>query len=202
MLTSSAGHTSLINWREKELINEMNLKEKIEDSKFLHNDEMYALSQKSHTFIYDSRGIELHKLDRSLGLEYLPYHFLLASYDQKKLRYYDTTTGHVIADHVARNPYTVMRQNRSNAIIALGSSKGVVEWWTPGNGLPGVKLFVGSPLSDIAFHKGYMVTAADTIKVWDSRTLKVLHEYPLHRKLNSLEISQTGLLALNYGYKV
>ena len=87
---------------------------------------MYALSQNSHTFIYDNRGIELHKMDKSLGLEYLPYHFLLASFDQRKLRYYDTTTGHVIADHVARNPYTVMRQNRSNAIIALGSAKGVV----------------------------------------------------------------------------
>jgi hypothetical protein len=29
---------------------------------------MYALSQPNHTFIYDNRGIELHKLDRSLGL--------------------------------------------------------------------------------------------------------------------------------------
>ncbi len=144
----------------------------------------------------------MHKLDKSLGLEYLPYHFLLASYDQRKLKYYDTTTGQVIADHVARNPYTVMRQNRSNAIIALGSSKGVVEWWTPGNGVPGVKLFVGSSVSDIGFYKGYMVTASENIKIWDSRMLKVLHEYPLHRKLNSLEISQTGLLALNYGFKV
>jgi len=51
---------------------------------------------------------------------------LLVSYDQKKLKYYDTTTGYIIADHVARNPYTIMRQNRSNGIIALGSSKGVV----------------------------------------------------------------------------
>jgi hypothetical protein len=56
----------------------------------------------------------------------LPYHFLLVAYDQRKLKYYDTTTGHVIADHIARNPYTVMRQNPSNAIIALGSAKGTV----------------------------------------------------------------------------
>lgn len=87
---------------------------------------MFALSQVSNTFVYDNRGIQLHKLDRSLGIQYLPYHFLLVSYDQKKLKYYDTTTGHIIADHIARNPYTVMRQNRSNGIIALGSSKGVV----------------------------------------------------------------------------
>jgi hypothetical protein len=47
-----------------------------------------------------------------------------------------------------------------------------------------------------------MITASDNIKVWDSRMLKVVHEYPLHRKVNSLQISQTGLLALNYGFKV
>ena len=61
-----------------------------------------------------------------MGLEYLPYHFLLVTYDQRKLKYYDTTSGQVIADHVARNPYTVMRQNHSNGVIALGSSKGTV----------------------------------------------------------------------------
>ena len=122
-------------------------------------------------------------------MEYLPYHFLLATYDQRKLRYYDTTTGHVIADHVAKNPYTVMRQNPSNAIIALGSSKGTVEWWTPGIGTPAIKMFVGAGISDIGFHKGYMYTAAESLKVWDSRMLKVLHTYPLERKLNSLEVS-------------
>jgi hypothetical protein len=59
-------------------------------------------------------------------LEYLPYHFLLVTYDRRKLRYYDTTNGQIIADHIAKNPYTVMRQNPSNGIIALGSSKGTV----------------------------------------------------------------------------
>lgn len=87
---------------------------------------MFALTQSSGTYIYDSRGIELHKLDNSLGLEYLPYHFLLVTYDNRKLKYYDTTTGHIVADHNARSPYTVMRQNPSNAIIALGSAKGTV----------------------------------------------------------------------------
>lgn len=99
-------------------------------------------------------------MDKMFELEYLPYHFLLAGYDRKKLRYYDTTTGHVVADHVAKNPYTVMRQNPSNAVIALGSSKGVVEWWTPGVGTPAIKLFVGAGITDIAFHKGYMYTAS------------------------------------------
>ncbi len=87
---------------------------------------MFALSQPESTFIYDSRGTELHKLPFSLGLQYLPYHFLLAMYDNRKLKYYDTTTGHVVADHHAKNQYNCMTQNRSNAIIALGTAKGVV----------------------------------------------------------------------------
>lgn len=53
-----------------------------------------------------------------------------------------------------------MRQNTSNGIIALGSSKGTVQWWTPGVGTPPVKLFVGGGITDIGFHKGYMFTAA------------------------------------------
>lgn len=132
----------------------------------------------------------------------MPYHFLLATYDQRKLKYYDTTTGHTIADHVARNPYTVMRQNASNAIIALGSAKGTVEWWTPGVGTPQVKLFVGAGITDIGFHKGYMFTAAEDIKVWDSRMLKVVNTYPILRKVTSIELSQSGLLAVNYGFRM
>jgi hypothetical protein len=50
----------------------------------------------------------------------------MVTYDQRKLKYYDITNGQIIADHVAKNPYTVMRQNKSNGIIALGSSKGTV----------------------------------------------------------------------------
>jgi hypothetical protein len=63
-------------------------------------------------------------------------------------------------------------------------------------------VFVGSAVTDVNFYKGYMITASDNIKVWDSRMLKVLTEYPLHRKVNSIEVSQTGLLGINYGYKV
>lgn len=103
---------------------------------------------------------------------------------------------------MAKNPYTVMRQNPSNAIIALGSSKGTVEWWTPGSGSAQVKIFVGAGVTDIGFHKGYMATAAENIKIWDSRMLKVLHTYPITRKVNSIEFSQSGLLAVNYGFRL
>lgn len=79
-----------------------------------------------------------------------------------------------------------MSQNRSNAVIALGTSKGVVEWWTPGVGSSQVELFVGGKVDSIGFHKGYMYTLADQLKVWDSRMLKVLHTHALPRRGRNL----------------
>lgn len=57
LLASSMGHLSLLDWREKELILEINLKERISGGSFLHNDEMLALCQPQSTYIYDNRGI-------------------------------------------------------------------------------------------------------------------------------------------------
>ena len=107
---------------------------------------------------------------------------MLALSDNRKLTYYDTTTGHIVAQHIARNQYTAMSQNKSNAVIALGTSKGVVEWWTPGVGTPGVQLFVGGKVDSIAFHKGYMYTLGSSVKVWDSRMMKLVIEQPLPRR--------------------
>jgi U3 small nucleolar RNA-associated protein 7 len=95
-----------------------------------------------------------------------------------------------------------MTQNKSNAIIAMGTSKGVVEWWTPGIGTPAVQLFVGSKVDGIAFHKGYMYTIADSLKVWDSRMLKLVVEQPLNRRAQGISTSDSGLLAVNHGFKV
>ena len=116
--------------------------------------------------------------------------------------YYDTTTGYVVAQHVAKNRYSAMCQNRSNGVIALGTTKGVVEWWTPGVGTPGVQLFVGSKVSGIGFFKGYMYTLGSSVKVWDSRMLKLIVQQPLPRRAESITVSDSGLLAVNYGFKV
>lgn len=116
----------------------------------------------------------MHKLPSSFAVEYLPYHFLLTLADNRRLKYYDITTGNIVADHAAKNHYTIMKQNKSNAVMALGTSKGVVEWWTPGVGTPAVQLFVGGKVDGIGFHKGYMYTVADQLKVWDTRMLKVV----------------------------
>lgn len=55
---------------------------------------------------------------------------------------------------------------------------------------------------DVGFHRQYMVTASDNIKVWDTRMLKVLHTYHCHRKVSGIELSATGLLGVNYSYEL
>jgi hypothetical protein len=47
-----------------------------------------------------------------------------------------------------------------------------------------------------------MYTVSDDLKIWDSRMLKVLYKMDLQRKVNSLEVSQSGILGLNYGFKM
>jgi U3 small nucleolar RNA-associated protein 7 len=160
------------------------------------------LAQQKHLFVYDNQGTEIHKLPYSEGIEYLPYHFLLASYTPKSLTYYDTSTGVIVAEHSTRQPYTTIRQNHSNAVIALGTAKGTVEWWTPGSGRAAIQLFVGASIVDVAFHKNYMVTASESIKVWDTRMLKVVNQYPTHKTVSGVEISATGILAVNYSHEV
>jgi U3 small nucleolar RNA-associated protein 7 len=63
---------------------------------------MYAVAQKKYLHIYDASGIELHCLrdhQEPKYLEYLPYHFLLASASKLGfIQYLDISMGKTIAE--------------------------------------------------------------------------------------------------------
>ena len=51
-------------------------------ARFLQDQSFFAVAQKKYVFIYDRNGVELHRLKSHIEptrLEFLPYHWLLAS---------------------------------------------------------------------------------------------------------------------------
>jgi U3 small nucleolar RNA-associated protein 7 len=153
----------------------------------------------------------MHRLAKHIQvefLEYLPYHYLLASAGGPAgiLNYQDITTGQMVAEHrtMDNGRCRVMRQNPSNGLMHLGHAGGVVTFWTPAVGGPVVTMQCHTaPVTAIAIDRAghYMASAsaAGDIRVWDLRTYKALHEYRPVRPAISLDISQRGILAAGHG---
>ena len=82
LLAGRKGHVSTMDWRAGKLGCELQLQETVRDAKWLHNDQYFAVAQKKYVYIYDHAGVELHCLKNHIevtNMEFLPYHFLLAS---------------------------------------------------------------------------------------------------------------------------
>lgn len=82
LLAGRKGHVATMDWREGKLGCELQLGETIRDIKWLHNNQYFAVAQKKYVYIYDRNGVELHNLRKHnevTHMEFLPYHFLLAT---------------------------------------------------------------------------------------------------------------------------
>ncbi|KAK3110401.1 putative U3 small nucleolar RNA-associated protein 7 [Teratosphaeriaceae sp. CCFEE 6253] len=188
---------------------ELQLGETVRDAKWLHNNQYFAVAQKRHVYIYDQHGVELHHLDQHIEvthMEFLPYHFLLATVGKAGwLKWHDTSTGKLVAQtSTKQGTPTTLGQNPRNALLHVGHQNGTVSLWSPNTPTPLVQLLCHrGPVRSLALDREgrYMVTAGQDAKmgVWDVRTWKPVHEYFLRRPGASVAVSDRDLTAVGWG---
>ncbi len=211
-LGGRGGRLSLLDCLRFDLKMEIDAGSNVHDVAFLHNETLLATAQQKYVYIYDNRGAEVHCLRSHLkprALQFLPYHFLLASIGQGGyLKYQDVSTGGLISQHRTKlGCCSVLSQNPASAVLYAGHSNGVVTLWSPAMSKPLVSMFTHpSPVTAVAIDPSgtLMVTCGGDgqARVWDLRTFKELHAYFCKRPSVTASISQLGLVALGGGAHV
>ncbi|XP_066842810.1 WD repeat-containing protein 46 [Anser cygnoides] len=209
LLGGRRGHVAALDWQTKALMCEVNVLEAANDVAWLHTETMFAVAQRRWLYVYDNQGLELNCLKSFPGvlrLQFLPYHFLLATANESGfLQYLDISVGKEVAALCTRGGrLAVMAQNPATAIVHLGHSNGTVTLWSPN---------VKEPLVRMLCHRGavraaavdptgtYMATAGldRKLQLWDLRTYRALRGLLLPLGAAELAFSQRGLLAAACG---
>ncbi|KIM42092.1 hypothetical protein M413DRAFT_444560 [Hebeloma cylindrosporum] len=183
-IVGRTGHVSTFDWQTGTVHAELQLQETCRDITFLQDQSFFAVAQKKYVFIYDRDGVEIHCLKAHIEptrLEFLPYHWLLATIGNPGyLKYQDTSTGQLLIEHRTKlGACNAMTQNLHNAVIHLGHQNGCVTLWTPNLPHPAVQLLAHlGPVVSVSVDPSqggrYMATAGrdGTVKVWDCRNWK------------------------------
>ncbi|XP_048450007.1 WD repeat-containing protein 46, partial [Rhincodon typus] len=179
---------------------------------WLHTETMFAAAQKKWLYIYDNQAVELHcvkKFNDVRRMEFLPYHFLLATCNARGfLQYLDVSVGkEVTAICTKAGRLDVMTQNPYNAIIHLGHPQGTVSLWSPNSKEPLVKMLCHrGGVRAIAIDRTgtYMATTGldRKLNIFDIRSYRPLHSYFISSGGNHLAFSQRDLLAVGSGTTV
>ncbi|OTB03575.1 hypothetical protein M426DRAFT_12514 [Hypoxylon sp. CI-4A] len=209
LLAGRKGHVATMDWRSGKLGCELQLGEKVRDACWLHNNQFFAVSQKKHVYIYDKDGVEVHCLRKHqevTHMEFLPYHFLLATLGMSGfLKYQDVSTGQLVIETPTKLGAPVsLTQNPYNAVLHAGHQNGTVTLWSPNSAQPLVKLLAHKgPVRALAVDREgrYMVSAGQDCKmaVWDIRMFKEVNNYFTRQPASSIAISDRGLTAVGWG---
>ncbi|XP_006457340.1 hypothetical protein AGABI2DRAFT_229703 [Agaricus bisporus var. bisporus H97] len=212
-----SGHVAAFDWQTGTLHTELQLQETCRDITFLQDLTYFAVAQKKYVYIYDRDGVELHCLKAHIEptrLEFLPYHWLLASVGNAGyLKYQDTSTGQLLVEHRTKlGACTTMTQNLHNAVIHLGHQNGCITLWTPNLPHPAVQLLAHmGPVSSVSVDPSaggrYMASSGKdgTVKVWDCRNWKgAIREWSTRGSGSEVEVewSQRGFLGVTSGGNV
>jgi U3 small nucleolar RNA-associated protein 7 len=138
LLAGEKGHIAMMSTRGPQLITEFHVNETVRDACFLHNESLFAVSQRKSLYIYDRDGVELHCLRNHVEptkLSFLPYHFLLAvASNTGYLKFQDISTGNLVSEHRTRlGACNVMAQNPHNGVMHCGHHNGLVRRFTVHN---------------------------------------------------------------------
>ncbi|CAK4034701.1 probable UTP7-U3 snoRNP [Lecanosticta acicola] len=209
LLAGRKGHVATMDWRSGKLGCELQLGETVRDAKWLHNNQYFAVAQKKNVYIYDHHGVEIHNLDQHLEvthMEFLPYHFLLATIGNAGwLKWQDTSTGKLVMQMgTKQGTPTAFGQNPYNAVLHVGHQNGTVSLWSPNSTTPLVKMLCHrGPVRSLAIDREgrYMTSTGQDMKmaVWDVRNFKPVHEYFLRQPGSSVAISDRNLTAVGWG---
>eukprot|EP01119_Soliformovum_irregulare_P019040 TRINITY_DN5957_c0_g1_i3.p1 TRINITY_DN5957_c0_g1~~TRINITY_DN5957_c0_g1_i3.p1 ORF type:complete len:579 (-),score=146.99 TRINITY_DN5957_c0_g1_i3:200-1693(-) len=205
-LAGKQGHVAVLDWVDKSLQAEFHVNETVRDVTFLHHELMFAVAQKKYTYIYDQHGTQLHLLKQHIyttHLEFLRYHFLLASMNvQGEIAWQDVTLGTLVGN-VKTKGGTCMKQNPYNAVLCVGQNNGVVTMWSPTSKRPLAEISShATKVNTLAIDRTgqHLVTSGmdGYLNIWDIRKFgEVLHTRYVPPP-TSIDISQTGVIACGY----
>ncbi|ROW03825.1 hypothetical protein VMCG_05405 [Cytospora schulzeri] len=209
LLAGRKGHVATMDFREGKLGCELQLGETIRDIRWLHNNQYFAVAQKKYVYIYDRNGVELHCLKKHVEvshMEFLPYHFLLATLGMSSnLKYQDVSTGQLVSEiHTKGGAPCSLTHNPWNAVCHIGHQNGTVTLWSPNSSEPLVKLLAHKgPVRSLAVDREgrYMVSTGQDMRmaVWDIRMFKEVNSYYTRAPASSVAISDSGLTAVGWG---
>ncbi len=213
LINNASGMFSAHNTHHLTVGFERNFEDSVFDATWLHNELYFAAAQKNALYIYNNEGVELHAV-RDISaprlLEFLPYHFLLATACANgRLKYLDTSTGRIVGDvNIKERTPHCLTSNMENGVICLGTQRGSVTMWAPTQNDPLMTVNchrAGITVLEIEKGGNKMVTCGidNRLRVFDLRnTCATLKTVILRKAVTCSSLSQTNLLALGGGNNV
>jgi len=211
LLGGRRGHVAAFDWVTKDLLCEFNVRESIHAVQWLHMPSMFAVGQKEWVHIYDRDGVELNVIKtmyRITHLDFLEYHFLLASASDKGyVSWKDISIGKDIASFPTKNKTTDLTHNPQNGLLFCSHPNGTMSMWSPNNNRPVVSMLChGASVSSVTVTRcgNYFATSCvdNKVKIWDLRNYKCLLEHKTTYVPSKVRFSQLGLLAVTGGSTV